>query len=258
MEKLKGNVGRRPNRHCMNYVADQLAAQMLLNSIPQHFGGTGGALEIKKPMAGICPDALYNAILDFQHKNVGSITADGIVEPGGTTLLFLNRLAEQHFPATIRKTTPQDYDRALDVKIKAQQERWKAHPEELKRMQQRQSQEAMAKWHAWKSRLRKEGGNNPNVNAAIWFLDDLEKTFKGSEPSINGWAVGFGAAYVATGYGSNWEFKGMIGEQLAWSFEKKNVRVTNLGLKKSFPVILFANQTHHIFKKVEQIVVDEQ
>ena len=256
MEKLKGNVGRRPHRHCMNYVSDQLAVQMLLNAIPQHFGGTGGELAIK-PVAGICPDPLYNAILKFQTTNVGSITADGIVEPNGTTLLFLNRLAAQHLPATIAKTTPQDYDRALDIKITAQQDRWNAHPDEYQRMKHKQSQEALKNWHAWKSRLRKEGAGNPNVNAAIWFLDDLEKTFKDSEPSINGWAVGFGTAYVASGYGSNWEFKAMIGDQLAYSYEKKNVRVTNLGLKKSFPVILFRNQTHHIFKKVEHIVVDE-
>lgn len=256
MEKLKANVGRRPHRHCMNLVADQLTVQLLLNAIPEHMAGTGGKLEIK-PVAGICPDALYKAIVHFQQSNVGSINPDGIVEPSGTTLLFLNRLAEQHFPATAAKMTPQDIDRAVDVRIKTQQDRWNDHPDEYRRMKQKESQAAMSKWHAWKARLRKEGAGNSNVNSAIWFLDDLEKRFAGSEPSINGWAVGFGAAYVASGYGSNWEFKAMIGEQLSYSFEKKNVRVTNMGLKKSFPVILFANQTHHIFKGIEHIVVDE-
>jgi hypothetical protein len=32
------------------------------------------------------------------------------------------------------------------------------------------------------------------------------------------------------------------------SYQKYNVRVTNLGRKNRFPVILFGNQTHHIFK----------
>ncbi len=256
MEKIKANVGRRPHRHCMNHVSDQVAVQMLLNAIPQHLGGTGGTLAIK-PIGGICPDALYNAIVKFQRTNVGSITADGIVEPTGTTFLFLNRLADQHFPATIPHTKPQDFDRALDVKINAQLDRWKDHPDEFQRMKKKQSQEAMAKWHAWKNRLRRDGAGNSNVNSAIWFLDDIEKSFKDGEPSINGWAVGFGAAYVASGYASNWEFKAMIGEQLSYSFQKNNVRVTNLGVKNSFPVILFSNQTHHIFKKIEQVVVDE-
>jgi len=252
MEKLKGNVGRRPHRHCMNHVADQLTVQMLLNAIPQHLGGTGGTLDIK-PIGGTCPDVLYKAIFKFQRVSVFSITADGIVEPTGTTLLFLNRLADQHFPAT----TPQHNDRVLDVRIQAQLDRWKDHPEELSRLKKKQSEEAITKWHNWKNRLRRDGAGNPNVQSAIWFLDDIEKTFKDGEPSINGWAVGFGAAYVASGFGSSWEFKGMIGEQLAYSFEKKNVRVTNLGLKNSFPVILFASQSHHIFKKIEHIVVDE-
>lgn len=254
METLKGNVGRRPHRHCMNHIADQLAVQMLLNAIPKHFNGTGGDLKIHA-VAGICPDALYDAILKFQRSSVGSINADGIVEPGGTTLLFLNRLADQHFPATTPNTA--DIDRAVDVRIQAQKDRWNDHPEELKRMQQRQSQDALKTWHAWKDRLRHEGKGNSNVNAAIWFLDDLEKSSSDGKPSINGWSVGFGAAYVASGYGSNWELKAMIGEQLAYSYEKKNVRVTNLGVKNSFPVILFRNQTHHIFKKTELLVVDE-
>lgn len=257
MEKLKGNVGRRPHRHCMNHVADQLAVQMLLNAIPQQLGGTGGTLEIK-PIAGICPDALYNAILRFQRTSVGSITADGIVEPTGTTFLFLARLAEQHFPVTKANMTPQDLDRQLDVKIQAYQDRWKDNPQEYQRMKQKESQDALKKWHAWKDRLRRDGAGNSNVKSAIVFLDEVEQRLpKDSQPSINGWATGFGTAYVASGFGSNWEFKAMFGETLAFSYEKKNVRVTNLGLKNSFPVILFSNQSHHIFKKIEHIVVDE-
>jgi hypothetical protein len=242
----------------MNYVPDQLAVQLLLNAIPVAFGGTGGALKIK-PVLGMCPDALYNAIVHFQQVNVGTITPDGIVESGGATLFLLNRLADQHFPVTsaAAAVSARDIDRFVGTKIQAFQDRWKEHPEELQRVQQRQTQAALQKWHAWAERLRREGPGNANVKAAVVFLDDIaRRTPRGSEPSFNGWAVGFGLAYVASGFGSDWQLKVMLEEVLAYHYEKRNVRVTNLGLD-SAPVILFSNQTHILLKKHEQVVVDE-
>ncbi len=100
MQNLKGNVGRRPTRDCRNYIGDQIAVMTLLNRIPEHFGGTGGKLNFK-PVAGVCPDELYKAIVRFQQVNIAQIKPDGMVEPGGITLLFLNRLADMSFPIKI-------------------------------------------------------------------------------------------------------------------------------------------------------------
>lgn len=97
MQNLKGNVGRQSHRHCRNSLGDQLLIMTLLNRIPAHFGGTGGNLHIN-PIEGKCPDQLYEAILRFQEVNIASIKPDGIIEPDGITLHFLNRLAARSFP----------------------------------------------------------------------------------------------------------------------------------------------------------------
>jgi len=101
METLKANVGRRPHRHCQNLVSDQRTVMRLLSRIPEELGGAPGKLNFRvRP--GYCADDLYQAILYFQETQVKKVyRPDGIIEPGGTTLVYLNRLADLHMPWTI-------------------------------------------------------------------------------------------------------------------------------------------------------------
>jgi len=100
METLRANVGRRPHRHCQNLVSDQTTVMMLLSRIPEEFGGSPGRLN-SPVRPGYCADDLYEAILKFQKTQVRTLyQPDGIVEPGGATLVYMNRLADLHMPLT--------------------------------------------------------------------------------------------------------------------------------------------------------------
>lgn len=261
MQTLKGNVGRRPHRHCRNFISDQIAVVTLLNRIPEHLGGTGGKLQIK-PIPGLCPEDLYKAIVRFQEINVGAIEADGIVEAGGMTLLFLNRAADLNLPVTTVDDAAQRTainDRFLDMIIKTNQERAATHPREAQRRQQRKRQAALAKWRAWKQRLRREAGKNLYVKLAIDHLNTIEqRLLPSSEPSIIGWALGFGHAYVGYDYQANWEEKVMWGEMLATSYDQRTVLINTYGIKDQPPVILFANQTHYILKEDEVVELKQE
>jgi len=149
MEKLNGNVGRRPHQRCTNHGADQLTVQMLLNAIPPQLGGAGWTLDLK-PIDGSCPDVLHEAIFKFQRVSVVSIIADGIVEPAGKTLQFLNWFADQQFPATDSNGSTDNYMNGL---IKADIDRWKDDAEKL-RLKKDESKESKARWSNWKLRLR--------------------------------------------------------------------------------------------------------
>lgn len=253
MQKLKGNVGRRTHRHCRNYIGDQITIITLLNRIPEQFGGTGGKLQIK-PVAGVCPDELYNAIIRFQEANVGSIKPDGKVEAGGVTLLFLNRIAEISAPITTIDAAAMQ--KLTDTRIQTYQERWQTNPQEYQRMQQREQQAELKKWHAWKERLRQQGRGNLNARLAVDYLDDIERRL--SKPSINGWAIGFGEAYIGYDYNSDWQHLVMWGEMIATSYDKRRILINNYGLKGHSPVILFANQTHYILRTNEVVELNEE
>jgi hypothetical protein len=97
METLRANVGRRPHRHCQNLVSDQTAVMILLSRIPEEFGGAAGKLN-SPARPGYCADDLYQAILHFQKTQMPLHHPDGIIEPGGATLVYLNRLADLHMP----------------------------------------------------------------------------------------------------------------------------------------------------------------
>ena len=100
METLRANVGRRPHRHCQNLVSDQTTVMMLLSRIPEEFGGSPGRLN-SPVRPGYCADDLYEAILKFQKTQVRTLyQPDGIVEPGGASLVYMNRLADLHMPLT--------------------------------------------------------------------------------------------------------------------------------------------------------------
>ena len=100
METLRANVGRRPHRHCQNLVNDQTTVMMLLSRIPEEFGGSPGRLN-SPVRPGYCADDLYEAILKFQKTQVRTLyQPDGIVEPGGASLVYMNRLADLHMPLT--------------------------------------------------------------------------------------------------------------------------------------------------------------
>src|SRR5215470_5518049 len=152
METLRANVGRRPHRHCQNLVSDQTAVMTLLSRIPEQFGGAPGKLNfLVRP--GYCADDLYQAIVHFQKTQVLTLyQPDGIVEPSGATLVYMNRLADLYMPLTKVDLKTQDKmsQVALDEKLKIYHERADANAPEYVRKQQREHTNAVNKWHAWK------------------------------------------------------------------------------------------------------------
>ena len=83
---------------------------MLLSRIPEEFGGSPGKLN-SPVRPGYCADDLYDAILKFQKTQVRTLyQPDGIVEPNGATLVYMNRLADLHMPLT-----------EVDLKIEAEE-----------------------------------------------------------------------------------------------------------------------------------------
>jgi hypothetical protein len=105
---LQGRVGRHASTgvQCQNWVADQMAVITLLNIIPPADGGAGGTLPFNPPVAGICSDALYKAILAFQKKQVPA-QQTGFVDPGGPVLAKLEALVSRSAPAATPKSTGQ-------------------------------------------------------------------------------------------------------------------------------------------------------
>lgn len=91
---LKARVGRHTQangRQCQNYPQDQQTVIDLLNRIPVAKGGAGGSL--KGPVvSGICSDALYHAISQFEDKYFPR-QRHGFVDPGGPMLKRMQELA---------------------------------------------------------------------------------------------------------------------------------------------------------------------
>jgi hypothetical protein len=96
---LRARVGRHTHdrgRQCQNFPADQQAVIDLLNRIPVIQGGAGGAL--KGPVVpGMCSDALYRAISQFEDKYFPG-QRSGFVDPGGAMLKRMEALAGRAQP----------------------------------------------------------------------------------------------------------------------------------------------------------------
>jgi hypothetical protein len=91
---LRARVGRHTQaggRHCQNWADDQQTVIDLLNRISIPDGGAGGGLG-GRVVAGICGDALYNAIRRFEDKYFPG-QRSGFLDPGGPMLKRMEELA---------------------------------------------------------------------------------------------------------------------------------------------------------------------
>ena len=261
METLRANVGRRPHRHCQNLVSDQTTVMTLLSRIPEQFGGAPGTLNfLVRP--GFCADDLYQAILRFQKTQVLTLyQPDGIVEPGGATLVYMNRLADLHMPLTKVDLKTQDKmaEVVLDEKLKVYHERADANAPEYARKQEREHNNAVNKWTAWKQRIRRDTHGSLAGNLAIQFLNDEEKR-NNANPDLPffDWAYGFGEAFIGYDYTGGWSREFMLNKSLLAAYDKRKLLVNTHGLThpKENPVaakypavILFGNFTHFVVEK---------
>jgi hypothetical protein len=99
---LRGRVGRHTRlagRHCQNWREDQQTIIDLLNRIPVAEGGAGGKLNARI-IDGMCSDALYRAISQFEDKQFPG-QRSGFVDPDGP---LLRRMEELAF--SIRRSLP--------------------------------------------------------------------------------------------------------------------------------------------------------
>ena len=77
-----GRHARAGGRHCRNLVDDQQFIINLLNYISVSLGGTEGKLQFKRLVDGVCPDALYAAIVRFEDRYFPK-QGSGYVDPDG-------------------------------------------------------------------------------------------------------------------------------------------------------------------------------
>jgi hypothetical protein len=245
---IKANVGRRPHRDCMNLKSDQITVMTLLNAIPEALGGTAGKLraEIRQ---GYCSDELYQAILRFQRMNTNM--ADGIIEPTGPAMIFLNNLAERHLPlnlvgaggAAILQNT------ATDIRI----ESWKQTPQKYRGPTPDQQQ--TSKWDALKARLHQDQRKSMFVKWALRFLSEQEQRY-GKTTGIGAWARAFGHAFIGVPSRQSWDERFLMdGEPLLFDGDTSTVKVNNYGIKDDPPVLLFGDLTHYVMKKYEIVDV---
>jgi hypothetical protein len=98
---MDGRVGKHTRdgrRNCQNWVRDQKIIIGLLNRIPISAGGAGGSLATGPLVEGICSDALYKAIVQFEDKHP-ELGHSGFVDPGGKMLKAMEDLAKAPTPA---------------------------------------------------------------------------------------------------------------------------------------------------------------
>jgi hypothetical protein len=173
--------------------------------------------------------------------------ADGIIEPTGPAMIFLNSLAERNLPtnlvgaggAAILQNT------ATDIRIEA----WKQVPR--KYLPPTSEQQATSKWDALKARLHQDQANSMFVKWALRFLTEQEQRF-GKTTGIGAWALAFGHAFIGLSSQQNWEERFLMdGEPLLFNYDKSTVKVNNFGIKDDPPVLLFGDLTHYVMKKYE-------
>ena len=254
MKTIKANVGRRPNRHCMNLSEDQWTVLTLLSRIPIVYGGPTKPLNfIVRP--GHCADDLYQAILRFQKLAVLTLSQpDGRVEPGGATMAYLNRLADLYDPVTTpgKMTDDQVHKAYSDALHDLARERMDAKAPEWVTKQQRDLQAAKNKWKAWKAQILKDGKNGLYARLAVDYLNDEERARKSDTTiAFMPGAVGFGIAFVGYDYKNGWQ-RQMMWRETMLNFSDKRVLLLNTwGITGDMPVLLMDNFTHYVMKKNE-------
>ena len=244
MMNVKANVGRRPNRHCMNLKTDQVTVMTLLNAIPVQLGGAGGRLH-PKIVQGSCADDLYQAIVTFQQKNTAM--ADGIVEPNGPAIIFMNALAKAHLPLNLVGATAGAMlqNTASDIRI----ESWKQVPK--KYLPPTPEEKQKHQWDELKAKLRHDRHKSLFTKTALRFLEEEENKF-GKTSGIGCWCRAFGHAFIGEAGKNDWDERYLMdGDPLVFNGEKKVVKVNNYGIDFDPPVLIFGNLTHYIMKKYE-------
>jgi hypothetical protein len=240
----------------MNLTSDQTTVMTLLNRIPEMFGGAPGKLNfIVRP--GYCADDLYEAILRFQRTQVMTLyKADGIVEPGGATLVYMNRLADLHMPIkqVDYATTAKMAEVGLDEKLKVYQERADAKAPEYVNKVAMQHRDDQNKWKIWKDGIRRDGHGNIAAKLAIQYLDEEEKrSNSNSVVPFFPWAVGFGEAFIGYDYSRNWSHEIMLNSTLLQAYDNRKLIVNTHGVSRMPAVIIFANYTYYVMKKDEVV-----
>jgi len=245
---IRANVGRRPHRDCMNLKSDQITVMTLLNAIPEVLGGTAGKL--KAPIRqGYCSDELYQAILTFQRKNTAMV--DGIIEPGGPAMVFLNSLAERHLPLNLVGPggNAMLINTATDIRIEA----WQQVPRKYRGPTEEEKQ--VTKWDDLKTRLNHDRAKSMFVKWALRFLNEEEKKF-GKKGGIGAWARAFGHAFVEMPGKPGWDERFLMdGDPLVFDGDHNTVKVNNFGIKDDPPVLLFGDLTYYIMKKSEIVEI---
>jgi hypothetical protein len=252
MEKIKMNVGRRPHRHCQNLSEDQWTVITLLSRIPKVYGGPLGPLN-QIVRRGYCADDLYQAILRFQGNAVYSLSKpDGMVEPGGATMVYLNRLAALYGPVTdpmSKLTDEQVIGMYGDELQKVYRERMDQNAPEYLRKVQRDKEAAEKKWKTWKEKIMKDGKGSLNAKLAVDFLNDEQRKSNSSTTiAFYPWAVGFGEAFIGYDYQGGWQRSMMWRETVMEAYDKRKLLLNTHGMKGPAPIVLFANFTHYVMK----------
>jgi hypothetical protein len=101
---IRARVGRHTRaggRHCQNWADDQQTVIDLLNRIPIHSGGKGGALR-PQVVAGIASSELYAAIVEFERIHFPRQHL-GFFDPGGPMFRKLETLGT---PAPAPRASP--------------------------------------------------------------------------------------------------------------------------------------------------------
>jgi hypothetical protein len=230
----------------------------LLNRIPEQFGGTEGKLAFFSPN-GSCRDELYQAILKFQ-KSINMQHPDGVVEPGGITMTYLNHVADAHLPPKKYLTDWTKISKAnemyQDARIDAVRERIDNNAPEYLRAKKQEKEADLKKWHAWKEAIRRDGHGNRNAQDAINYLNRIEQKGEvNTEVPFLGEAIGFGGAWVRYGKTGDWSIDLMYEKVLLNSYDSRFLYMNTNGLDRSFPVILLSNMTHFVMKKNQTIEI---
>jgi hypothetical protein len=245
---IRANVGRRPHRECMNLKTDQITVMTLLNAIPEALGGTAGKLHATIRQ-GYCSDELFQAIRTFQQKNTGM--ADGIIEPGGPAMIFLNALASPRLPLNLvgYDANAMLQNTATDIRIEA----WKQVPQKYRKNTEEKKE--TDKWDALKTQLRRDRGKSMFTKLALTFLEEQERLY-GKTTGIGAWARVFGHAFVGLPGQQGWDERFLMdGEPIVFTGDRRIVKINNFGIKDDPPVLLFGNLTYYIMKKYEIVDV---
>jgi hypothetical protein len=115
---IRARVGRHTRdgkRQCQNWWGDQKTVTDLLNGISSSDGGAAGTLS-DTMVAGICGNALYEAISEFEDKHFPG-QGSGYVDPGGAMLRLMEQLIARPGSAPVPAPTQSTRTPAAETKL---------------------------------------------------------------------------------------------------------------------------------------------